>query len=297
MTKNNKKNLIIFGASNQIGFYLRKHLQNLSADYHVIACSRNPPRNDNTPDIQWQTTDLNQKSFSLTTLKPDVLIYAAPLPLLPKLLQIPPTCLKRLIAFSTTSRYTKTDSSDAQERKLVQTYIQTEREIMAHCHNHKINFTLLRPTLVYGCGKDKNIAFIANFIKRFGIFPLLGQAKGLRQPVHAEDLALACLQTITCETSFNRAYNLSGGSCITYQQMVEKIFQGLDKPVRLLKTPAIVLRLILTVLSQFPRFRHLSMSMFERMNQDLYFDHQHAQQDFGYNPRPFHPDALALGNQ
>lgn len=290
---NNKPTLILFGASNQIGFFLRQRLTRLSDQFHVIAVSRHPSKTDES--ITWLQADISQPSFSLQSINAEVMIYAAPLPLLPGLLQQAPARLKRVIAFSTTSRYTKTDSNDPDERQLVQTYIQTEELIMRHCQQRQINWTLLRPTLVYGCGKDKNVHFIAAFIKRFGMFPLLGQAKGLRQPVHADDLALACLQVLDCSASFNHAYNLSGGSSLTYQQMVEQIFHGLNKPVHLLKLPPLLLRLGVFILTVLPRFRHISMSMFERMNQDLIFDHQNAQQDFGYNPRPFQPDDHALG--
>jgi nucleoside-diphosphate-sugar epimerase len=284
-----KPTLLIFGASNQIGFFLLKRLV-AEQGFKLIAISRQPQSPHMA--IEWRQGNLKHDDFS--NILADVIIYAAPLPLLPALLQNAPTGVKRLIAFGTTSRYTKTDSRDATERQLAQTYIDAENAVIQQCQRQHIAWTLLRPTLVYGCGQDKNIRFIARFIQRFGFFPLLGQANGLRQPVHADDLALACLQVIDCQLSFNRAYNLSGGSSLTYQQMVEHIFHALNKPVRLCKLPAFSLAVAVKVLAILPQFRHLSMSMFERMNQDLFFDHQAAQRDFGFKPRPFQPDRDAL---
>ena len=69
-------------------------------------------------------------------------------------------------------------------------------------------------------------------------FSLLGQASGLRQPVHAEDLALACIQALDDPVTINKTYNLSGGETLSYREMVEKIFRSLGKTVHFLPLPA-----------------------------------------------------------
>ena len=57
---------------------------------------------------------------------------------------------------------------------------------------NRVQWVILRPTLIYGYGQDKNVSEIARFVRRFGFFPLIGKAQGLRQPVHADDVAEAC---------------------------------------------------------------------------------------------------------
>jgi hypothetical protein len=41
-------------------------------------------------------------------------------------------------------------------------------------------------------------------------------------------------------------------------------------------------------LRAFPRFRHWSAAMAERMNQDLVFDHTEAARELNFFPRNFH---------
>jgi nucleoside-diphosphate-sugar epimerase len=146
---------------------------------------------------------------------------------------------------------------------------------------------VLRPTLIYGLGRDKNIAEIARFIRRFGFFPLLGKAMGLRQPVHAEDVAGACVAALKAPLAVNRAYNISGGETLPYREMVRRVFAALQKRPRLLTIPLVVFRMAVACLRLFRRYRNWSAAMAERMNRDLVFDHAEAARDLGYAPRPF----------
>lgn len=91
-----------------------------------------------------------------------------------------------------------------------------------------MGWVILRPTLIYGRGRDRNITVIARFIRRFGFFPVLGRATGLRQPVHAEDVALACHRALEAPAATNRAYNISGGETVTYREMVRRVFLALE---------------------------------------------------------------------
>ena len=150
-----------------------------------------------------------------------------------------------------------------------------------------MHWTIFRPTLVYDGVRDKNVMVIARFIRRFGFFPLLGDGAGLRQPVHADDLAEACLMALDQPATFERAYNLSGEETLSYRQMVEKIFGSLGKPARFLIIPAWLFRAAIRVVMLLPGKRNMTPEMATRMNADLCFDHADATRNFGFSPRPF----------
>ena len=98
----------------------------------------------------------------------------------------------RVVALSSTSRFTKDDSSDPEEQAIALRLADAEARVQAWAASHGVEWVILRPTLIYGLGRDKNIAEIARFIRRFGFFPLFGKAKGLRQPCTRKmSLALA----------------------------------------------------------------------------------------------------------
>ena len=195
---------------------------------------------------------------------------------------------RHIVAISSTSRFTKSESSDQEEKILAQTLAENEERLKSWAKKEKLTFTILRPTLVYGLGRDKNVSAIASFIRRFSFYPVLGAAYGLRQPVHAKDVASCCVTALSSKAAINNIYNISGGETISYREMVCRIFAALKKKPRFVAFPLWLFRLAVLFLRMFPPFRHWSAAMAERMNQDLIFGHEEASRDLGFKPRPFH---------
>src|SRR5207248_1766019 len=143
------------------------------------------------------------------------------------------------------------------------------------CHG-RIQWTIFRPTLIYGGGLDGNVTAIADFIHRFGFFPVAGEGRGRRQPVHADDLADACVKALECRPAFGRAYDLVGGTTLEYRAMVEAVARGIGREPRIVRLPPSLLRLMAG------RGRR---EIVRRMAEDLAFDSTEAVRDFGYSPR------------
>nr|WP_186405536.1 NAD-dependent epimerase/dehydratase family protein [Candidatus Accumulibacter aalborgensis] len=194
---------------------------------------------------------------------------------------------RRVVALSSTSRFTKSGSSDSQEQSVAERLAEAEARLQAWAEARGVEWVVLRPTLIYGLGRDKNIVEIARCIRRFGFFPVFGRADGLRQPIHAQDVAGACLAALQAVDVANRAYNISGGETLPYREMVVRVFAALGCPPRLLAVPLPAFRVAVSLLHCLPRYRHWSSAMAERMNQDLVFDHHDAQRDFAFEPRAF----------
>ncbi|WP_430231811.1 NAD-dependent epimerase/dehydratase family protein [Nitrosomonas communis] len=195
--------------------------------------------------------------------------------------------VRRIVVLSSTSLFTKDDSSDKREKEIAQHLAEGETNLRAWAEKYGIEWIILRPTLIYGQGRDKNVSEIARFIRRFKFFPLLGDAYGLRQPVHVEDVAAACLAAFLASKVVNRAYNISGGEKLTYREMIKRVFAALDQPPYLLTIPHWIYRVAVSILQKLPRYRHWTVAMAERMNRDLVFECVEAARDFGYTPRPF----------
>lgn len=201
---------------------------------------------------------------------------------------------RRIVALSSTSRFTKHRSDDPQDQALAQSFSDSEAAFQSWAENNGIEFVILRPTLIYGLGKDKNICEIIRLIRRFGFFPLLGEANGLRQPVHCHDVALACFSSLRSESAANKSYNLSGAEVLSYKDMVDRIFEALQRKPRFFNAPMVLLRAAVMLLRLIPRYRSWSFAMVERMNKDMVFDHHEAKRDLDFRPRPFKLDAQDL---
>lgn len=222
-------------------------------------------------------------------------ICLAPIWVLPDYFSILTACqARRVVALSSTSIFTKKTSSDPAEQNTANKLRNGEQRFIAWAKANRIEWVILRPTLIYGLGQDRNICEIARFISRFGFFPLFGAAQGLRQPVHVEDVAAACAAALQSVRAGNHAYNLSGAERLPYREMVARVFGAMAKPERFVAVPLFVFRSAIMCLRIWPRFHNWSAAMAERMNADLVFEHTDAIRDLGFSPRSFQPGKMDL---
>lgn len=215
-------------------------------------------------------------------------LFLAPLWHLPDYFALLQRCgVRRLVALSSTSRFSKQASSDAGERALAARLAEAETQLQRWAAQHGVAWVILRPTLIYGYGRDQNVARLARLIRRLGWFPLLGEGRGLRQPVHVDDVAAACLSAL--QRGANRAYNLSGAEVLSYRALVERVFFAQRQRPRFVVLPLALVRLLLPLARMLPRYRDLTCAMAERMEQDLVFAHSEAKRDLDFAPRGFEP--------
>jgi len=274
----------ILGATSFVGSLLLPRL--LQQDCGITAYSRSP-RADSCEGIRWQQLGCPGDADSI-----GLWISVAPLWVLPQYFSfLDRHGVRRIVALSSTSRFTKKASSSLEEQAYVHRLVEAEARLREWAESRGVEWIILRPTLIYGLGRDKNITEIARFIRRFGFFPVFGKAQGLRQPVHVQDVAQACVSALTSANVTNRAYNLAGGETLPYREMVTRIFTALDKSPRMLPVPLVAFELAVTVLRCLPRYRFWTAAMAERMNLDMAFDHSDAARDLGYSPRSFRPGA------
>lgn len=194
---------------------------------------------------------------------------------------------RHVVGVGSTSRFTKTASADAGERAVAAKLQRAEEEFAEGAARYGIRWTVLRPTLVYGLGRDRNVCEIARFVERFGFFPIFGGAAGLRQPVHAEDVAAACIAALARPAAHDRAFDVSGGETLRYRDMVERVFEALGRRPRLLRIPLWAFATGTAVLRRWPRYAGWTPAMAARMNEDLVFDHAAAARELDFRPRRF----------
>ena len=289
----NKPKIIITGSGSLVAHSLIPQL--LESSFTLLLLGRRRRYADEA-NITCLPVDLDNKDERLTVVKllatetkPFVFIHLAPIWLLPNFLQellAAGVLLSRLVAFSSTSRLVKLNSEVVEDRNLAARLAEGENELITFCAD-KIPWTIFRPTLIYDGRRDKNIAFIRSFIRRFGFFPVAGPATGLRQPVHVDDLAAAVMAVLDNRQTYNTIYNLGGGETLTYRKMVSSIFQGLGKRERIISLPPVLFLSLVRLVRLFRPRLGVSPAMVRRMNEDLSFDFRTAVRDFAYQPRRF----------
>lgn len=288
--------VVVTGAASQIGWFLLPRLA--EAGFTVVAVSRRDPVSATARfgaqwaghgRVQWRQDDINRPGAQWAR-GAKRWIHLGPLELAgARVAEASAVGVRQVVAFGSTSRYTKANSSAAVEQRLVARLLAGESALASRSEAAGAAWTLFRPTLIHGAGLDRNVMVIAGAIRRFGLFPLVGGGRGLRQPVHADDLAAACVSVLGREAAARCAYDLSGGEVLSYRAMVERVFEALERPARFLPVPVAVVGLALRALSLLPRYRDFNPEMARRMAADMVFGHEAATRDFGYRPRGFEP--------
>ena len=277
-----KTPVLVLGATSLIGRFALPRLRALEVE--AFALSRAAP---DAPG--WVRADLSDPQLAAKLPDCPTVLSLSPIwRLPPALATLRAKGMERLVAFSSTSVFTKAASPDPYEQGVVRRLAEGEAQAQAFCAANGVAWTLLRPTLIYAEGQDQNVSRLARLIGQLGFLPLAGRGEGLRQPVHADDLAAGAIAAAGSEAAANKAYDLPGGETLTYRGMAERVFEGLGRRPAILPLPEGLWNAAFTLARPF--LPGATAQMGARMSEDLTFDGASAAADFGWNPRPFRPD-------
>jgi len=284
------RHALVFGGSGQIGLPLLDRLHD--AGWRVTAVSRTP-RHDQ-PGLHWIEGDLDHAPGLPDAV--DVIFSCGPLDHFARWYAKARVDAPRVVAFGSTSIQVKRGSADPAERALAQRLREGEQGVFETAAARGADATLLRPTLVYGSGRDQTLTRIATLAREWGRFVLPRNARGLRQPVHVGDLADAAFAACDAPATHGQAYALPGGETLPYRDMVARVLNVLGKPPdvpppKLIEVPSPLFALLLLGARALGRVGGFGDAAVARMRGDLVFDAGPARRDFGYAPRLFRPAA------
>lgn len=266
--------ILVFGASGAIG---RFALPLLTPDHHVVPVSR-------SAHAGWIAGDLNDTAVNWPDA--EIALSLGPLDAFARWLERTPTHgLRRIVAISSMSAQTKQDSPDPAERALALRLQKAEACVRDAATARGIHWTMFRPTLIYGAGIDKTLAPIARFVRRWRVLPIPYGASGLRQPVHATDLATACRAVIANPATYGKTYELGGGERLRFDAMLRRLRDAAPGFVLPIPIPSFALQLL-------ARSGRIAPGALARLRIALVADNTRASHDFGYAPRPFQADAV-----
>lgn len=279
------KTALVFGASGQIGLSLLDRLRD--DDWRVYAVSRTA--HAERPGLEWLQGDLNRTDG--LPQRAHAVFCCGPLDHFAQWYARTTVDVSRVVAFGSTSIDVKRGSADAEERELSARLREGERLLFETATARAAAATVLRPTLVYGVGRDRNLMRIAEVARRFGRLILPRDACGLRQPVHVHDLADAAFRCIDVGATHQRAYALPGGETLAYREMVARVLAVLEPTPTLYEVPSPVFNVVLALAHAAGFALDFNEAAVARMRSDLVFDATDARRDFGYSPRGFRPSA------
>lgn len=273
--------ILVFGASGPVGRFLLPLLA--ARGDRVVAVSRRPPITT-SPACTWVQADFYGDCADIPDA--ETIVSVGPLDAFATWFERNAPACRRVIALSSMSATSKQDSPDPAERELAARLVASEKRLAATAQSRSAALTIFRPTLIYGAGVDRSLAPIARFARRWRIFPIPHGRCGLRQPVHAADLARACVDAVANARTFGNVYELGGGERLRFDAMLARTRAAMKRTTLPIPLPLSLLQAF-TPLAPRLGIARVTTGALRRLREDLIADNTRAAADFGYAPRNF----------
>jgi len=147
--------------------------------------------------------------------------------------------------------------------------------------------TIIRPTMIYGMSRDRNMARLIRFLRRSPVIPIIGSGLHLQQPVYVGDVAKAVIAAMRVDYSIGRAYNIAGAAPLTFLEVVDTIARLLGRKVMKLRVPAAPIMAVLGATERLGLRLPIKREQIQRLNENKAFHYDEAARDLGYAPLTF----------
>lgn len=281
---------LAFGLSGPVGTALRA---DWGADEARLSAVSRQPR-DARPGLDWLAGNLEQ-GWRAPLPTYDAVLSVGPLDQFSRWFATAGPMAARVVALGSTSVHSKGASPDARERDLAARLAAAEDRLAEACAARGAALTVLRPTLIYGVGRDRNLSRIVELARRWHWLPLPRGATGLRQPVHAADVAAATLAALRLDSPQPGRFDLPGGETLPYDDMVARTLAAAAPSARLLRLPDAAFRTGFRLVRLTGRLPDAGEGMLRRLGSDLTYDLGPARTALGIHPRDFRPKAAMFG--
>ena len=233
------------------------------------------------PEIEWATGDLSDTSALTAAMQgTDVLVNVASLGFghAESIVSAAQKAgIQRAIFISTTAIFTRLNARSKTVRVAAELAIETSG----------LKYTILRPTMIYGSPRDRNMWRLIRFMRYSPIVPVFGDGKYLQQPIHVDDVAGSMVSCLSNDKTIGKSYNIAGKYPLTYNEVVDTIARQLNKRVWKIHIPS---KPVISLLGLLERARipfPIRAEQVLRLNENKDFSYAEAQSDFGFSPLAF----------
>ncbi|UOQ45398.1 NAD(P)H-binding protein [Halobacillus salinarum] len=220
----------------------------------------------------------NKDSLLKATKDVDVIIHIVQMRYSPKVVDVAnENNVKRIIIIGTTGVFSK-------YKMYSEEYKECEEYIKSHS---KVPYVILRPTMIYGSKKDKNVHKLVEFMNKYRFFPVFGDGKGKMQPIYYQDLSNAIYSVYNDQSIVNNAFNLAGKNQLKYEDLLIVTANQLKKKVLIIKIPLPISILLVSIYNKLSKKPKLKLEQVKRISEDKIFDYSNAETQFNFSPISF----------
>ena len=273
--------VLVTGACGFTGSYV---VPELILQRHNVSCfvrqstDRRVLKNEN---VQWHVGDLaDVDTLSKALNGMDALVNIASIGFghAPKIVEAAQKAnIKRAVFISTTAIFTTLNAPSKKVR------LEAEETI----RNSHLDYTILRPTMIYGSSRDRNMIRLIKYLEKWPVMVVIGNGKCLQQPVYVKDLATAVANVLDSPCTARKCYNVPGKKPVSFDYVIRTIAALLEKNIKIFHVPYAPIVRIMQFVEHFGITGPIKSEQILRLNEDKAFDPKSAISDFGYSPVAF----------
>ena len=185
--------------------------------------------------------------------------------------------VKRGVFISSAGVYTKLESASADKKRTAEAVLRAS----------SIDFTILRPSMIYGTPRDRNMARLLEWIRRFPVVVVPGAGRTLQQPVHVDDLVAAIVASLAQSHRGGREYDLGGPEALALRDVIRICGAALGRRPLVVPTPLRASYRLVTLLGRLKLPSPVRPEQVLRLEEPKAVDIGPAARELGFAPRSF----------
>lgn len=157
-----------------------------------------------------------------------------------------------------------------------------------HIKESPLNWTILRPSEIYGLKLEDSIESLCHFIRSTRVVPIIGNGQYTLNPLHIEDFArfITDLQNCRSDKSYHKVYNLAGPKPTSFKMFCKKHSQFHNHKQAVIHLPVVLCKLILYLCSK-ANLTSITLDQIDRLRMIKNNDISLAVSDYFFSPREF----------
>ena len=140
--------------------------------------------------------------------------------------------------------------------------------------------------MIFGLKNDNNIEKIIKWLKKFPIFPVIGNGKTLYQPIHYFDLRDIIIKVFKTGNLEGKKIIIGGKESIEYQEMINIIKQKINSKSFVIKLPQNFIYIIVKIINSILRV-NLPIEQIQNAHIHRNIDNNEAIKILNYEPKSF----------
>ena len=164
------------------------------------------------------------------------------------------------------------------------TYAESKLQAEQLVSSAGLDYTIVRPTLVYEAGGGQELMMFLDYLRRFPIVPFIGAGAALKRPVWSEDVVDGLLRLAGNPVALRKTYNFSGAEAISMRELARLLLAHHNAARPILPLPVALCQVAAFVLKRVMKRPPLTSSAIAGVINDANLDPAQAMSELGYRP-------------